>query len=146
MTRQPRLEEQLCYSIYSTALTIKRLYKPMLDAMGVTYPQYLVLNVLWEQGEQPIGSIGERLALETSTLTPLLKRLESEGFIQRIRNSHDERQVLITLTGKGAALQDGAACLSHALLCSSNLDLEQLQRMNHEIITLRNNIIKSNAV
>ncbi|MGY3140619.1 DNA-binding MarR family transcriptional regulator [Ewingella americana] len=86
MTHRPRLAEQLCYSIYSTSIAIKRLYKPLLDAMGVTYPQYLVLNVLWEQGKQSIGGIGDTLALETSTLTPLLKRLENEGFIERVRN------------------------------------------------------------
>lgn len=142
VTKPPRLEDQLCYSIYSTALAIKRLYKPMLDAMGVTYPQFLVLNVLWEQGEQPIGAIGEKLALETSTLTPLLKRLENEGFIQRLRNVHDERQVMITLTDKGAAVHDKSACLSMTLLSSSHLELGQLQRLNKEIIALRDNIIQ----
>ncbi|MDN5681320.1 MAG: MarR family transcriptional regulator, partial [Ewingella sp.] len=121
MTHRPRLAEQLCYSIYSTSIAIKRLYKPLLDAMGVTYPQYLVLNVLWEQGKQSIGGIGDTLALETSTLTPLLKRLENEGFIERVRNPQDERQVMISITDKGKQLEEESIRLSETLFCSSNL-------------------------
>ncbi|NDL61188.1 MarR family winged helix-turn-helix transcriptional regulator [Acerihabitans arboris] len=141
MVHRPRLAEQLCYSIYSTAIAIKRLYKPMLDAMGVTYPQYLVLNVLWERGKQSIGGIGETLALETSTLTPLLKRLEAEGFIERVRNPEDERQVMISITDKGKGLEDKSSCLSETLFCSAGLELAQLQRLNQEIIRLRDNIV-----
>jgi len=139
---RPRLTEQLCYSIYSTSIAIKRLYKPLLDAMGVTYPQYLVMNVLWEQGRQSIGGIGETLALETSTLTPLLKRLEVEGFVERVRNPQDERQVMISITEKGKQLEGESICLSETLFHSSAMELAQLQRLNEEIISLRENIVR----
>ncbi|WP_413736787.1 MarR family winged helix-turn-helix transcriptional regulator [Sodalis sp. RH21] len=142
MAYRPRLAEQLCYSIYSTSIAIKRLYKPLLDAMGITYPQYLVLNVLWERGKLPIGGIGETLALETSTLTPLLKRLEGEGFIERVRNPQDERQVMISITEKGKRLEDESLCLSQMLFSSSEMELAQLQRLNQELISLRDNIVR----
>ncbi|KAA8727911.1 MarR family transcriptional regulator [Ewingella americana] len=145
VTHRPRLAEQLCYSIYSTSIAIKRLYKPLLDAMGVTYPQYLVLNVLWEQGKQSIGGIGDTLALETSTLTPLLKRLENEGFIERVRNPQDERQVMISITDKGKQLEEESIRLSETLFCSSNLELKELQRLNQEIVALRDNIAQRNG-
>ncbi|WP_413730900.1 MarR family winged helix-turn-helix transcriptional regulator [Sodalis sp. RH22] len=141
VVHRPRLAEQLCYAIYSTSIAIKRLYKPMLDAMGVTYPQYLVLNVLWEQGKQSIGSIGDALGLETSTLTPLLKRLETEGFIERVRNPEDERQVMISITDKGQRLEEPSSCLSEALFCNADMELAQLQRLNQEINRLRENIV-----
>ncbi|BAE75322.1 Organic hydroperoxide resistance transcriptional regulator [Sodalis glossinidius str. 'morsitans'] len=142
MLDRPRFGEQLCYSIYSASLVIKRLYKPLLDEMGVTYPQYLVLNVLWEQDKQTIGHIGDTLSLEISTLTPLLKRLESEGFIRRERSPGDERKVFISLLEKGKALEAQSLCLSNTLLCSSGLALTTLQRLNQEIIALRTNIVK----
>ena len=80
------LNDQLCYAIYSAGMAIQRLYKPMLDELGLTYPQYLVLNVLWQEDEQTVGGIAEKLALESSTLTPLLKRLEAAGLVRRTRN------------------------------------------------------------
>jgi len=113
--------------------------------MGVTYPQYLVLNVLWEQGKQSIGGIGDTLALETSTLTPLLKRLENEGFIERVRNPQDERQVMISITDKGKQLEEESIRLSETLFCSSNLELKELQRLNQEIVALRDNIAQRNG-
>ncbi|MET3059734.1 MarR family transcriptional regulator [Serratia marcescens] len=143
MSERLRLGEQLCYSIHSASLAIRRLYKPLLDEMGVTYPQYLVLNVLWEQGGQSIGQIGDTLMLETSTLTPLLKRLENEGFIRRERSQDDERKVLITLTEKGKALEPRSLCLSQTLFCHASMELSMLQRLNQEIIALRDNIIQS---
>src|SRR5688572_22363712 len=91
------LEGQLCFSIYSATLAINRLYKPMLDRLGITYPQYLVLSVLWEEDGQTIGAIAERLALEPSTITPLVKRLEAAGLVGRLRNPADERQVQVRL-------------------------------------------------
>jgi DNA-binding MarR family transcriptional regulator len=141
MSEHPRLAEQLCYSIYSASLAIKRLYKPLLDEMGVTYPQYLVLNVLWEQGELMISQIAETLALETSTLTPLLKRLENEGFVCRKRSREDERKVLITLTEKGQRLEETSLCLSETLLCRSGLEGDAVQQLNEKIIQLRNSIV-----
>src|ERR1700761_1596001 len=131
------LEEQLCYSIYSAGLAINRTYKPLLDELGITYPQYLVLNALWEQDEQSIGAIGERLALESSTLTPLLKRLAAAGLITRRRGPDDERQVFIALTESGHALRDRAQCLGQAFFVASGMDMERLGRLNDEIKQLR---------
>ena len=98
------LEDQLCYSIYSASLAIQRVYKPLLDELGLTYPQYLVLNVLWRNDQQRVGVIADQLGLESSTLTPLLKRLEAAGLVHRARNPENERQVLVELTEKGSAL------------------------------------------
>src|SRR5688572_33233252 len=95
------LDRQLCFSVYGTSMAIQRAYKPLLDAMGLTYPQYLVLNVLWREDRQSVGAIAEQLALESSTLTPLLKRLESAGLVQRARNPENERQVVVALTEQG---------------------------------------------
>ena len=104
MTDAPTLplDGQLCFSIYSASLAIQRVYKPMLDELGVTYTQYLVLSALWERDGLTIGAIGERLALEPSTITPAVKRLEAAGFLARRRSTTDERQVQVHLSGKGA--------------------------------------------
>jgi DNA-binding MarR family transcriptional regulator len=131
------LDEQLCYSIYSAGLAINRTYKPLLDELGITYPQYLVLNALWEQDDQPIGAIGERLALESSTLTPLLKRLEAAGLVTRRRGPDDERQVFIALTERGQTLRDRAQCLGQAFFVGSGMDMGRLGRLNEEIKQLR---------
>lgn len=94
------LDSQLCFSLYGTTIAINRTYKPMLDAMGITYPQYLVLSTLWEGDGQTISAIADRLALEPSTITPLVKRLEAAGFVQRLRSTKDERLVGVHLTDK----------------------------------------------
>ncbi|WP_049732493.1 MarR family winged helix-turn-helix transcriptional regulator, partial [Rhizobium ecuadorense] len=101
-----------CYAIYTAGIAIQRAYKPLLDELGLTYPQYLVLNVLWSEDGQTVGAIANALALESSTLTPLLKRLETSGLLRRTRNLSNERQVLIALTDEGRALQHKAGCLS----------------------------------
>jgi DNA-binding MarR family transcriptional regulator len=95
----------LCFAIYSANSAFNRTYKPLLDRLGLTYPQYLVMIALWAQDDQTVGSIGQRLYLETSTLTPLLKRLEAAGLVSRVRDSQDERQVRIRLTDAGRALR-----------------------------------------
>src|ERR1700709_798647 len=91
-TKAGQMKAQLCFSVYSTSIAINRLYKPMLDPLGLTYPQYLVLGALWEEDGQTIGAIADRLSLESSTITPLVKRLEAAGFVSRHRNTADERQ------------------------------------------------------
>ena len=98
------LDSQLCYSLYSTTMAINRTYKPMLDALGITYPQYLVLSTLWESEGQTITAIADRLSLEPSTITPLVKRLEQAGLLTRQRNPEDERQVQVSLTSAGRSL------------------------------------------
>ena len=97
----PPLSEHLCLWIYGTNLAIQRIHKTVLDELGITYPQYLVLNLLWERDNQPVGELASQLRLEASTVTPLVKRLEAAGYVSRVRNPQDERQVLIGLLDKG---------------------------------------------
>src|ERR1700760_1428959 len=98
-----RLDNQICFAVYSAAHAFNRVYKPLLDRLGLTYPQYLVMLVLWESDGVPVKDIGERLYLDSGTLTPLLKRLEQAGFLRRARSKDDERVVLISLTAQGHA-------------------------------------------
>jgi MarR family transcriptional regulator, organic hydroperoxide resistance regulator len=136
----PPLRDQLCYAIYTAGIAIQRAYKPLLDELGLTYPQYLVMNVLWAQDEQTVASIADHLALDSSTLTPLLKRLEAAGLVRRTRNLSNERQVLVALTGKGHALQHRAGCLSDTLLAASTQTPPQLAALNHDVRHLRDAI------
>jgi DNA-binding MarR family transcriptional regulator len=136
----PPLRDQLCYAIYTAGIAIQRAYKPLLDELGLTYPQYLVLNVLWGQDEQTVVSIADQLALDSSTLTPLLKRLEIAGLVRRARNLSNERQVLVTLTDQGYALQHKAGCLSDALLAASTQTPAQLAALNRDVRHLRDAI------
>lgn len=134
------LDNQVCYAIYSAGMAIQRLYKPWLDELGLTYPQYLVLNVLWQEDEQTVGHIGEKLALESSTLTPLLKRLERAGLVRRTRNPDNERQVVVALTDQGRALKSKAGCLGDALLETSGHSPNQLGDVNRKVRQLRDDI------
>lgn len=134
------LDDQLCYAIYSAGMAIQRAYKPLLDGLGLTYPQYLVLNVLWRQDGRTVGSIAERLALKSSTLTPLLKRLELAGLLRRARNPDNERQVVVTLTDRGRELRSRAGCLAEALLASSGQSPAHLNQINRDVRELRNSI------
>src|ERR1700754_123315 len=131
------LDAQLCFSLYSTTIAINRLYKPMLDSLGVTYPQYLVLSTLWEENGQTISAIADRLALEPSTITPLMKRLEAAGFVARQRNPQDERQVQVFLTAKGKGLRSEASCLTDALLANSRLTIPEMIALNDQVQRLR---------
>jgi DNA-binding MarR family transcriptional regulator len=134
------LESQLCFSLYAATIAINRLYKPMLDGLGITYPQYLVLSALWEEDGRTIGAIADRLALEPSTITPLVKRLEQAGFVGRKRNPADERQVLVRLAAKGEAVRTETCCLNNALLDRSGLTVEQLIALNRKVLALRDAI------
>ncbi len=136
----PPLRDQLCYAIYTAGIAIQRAYKPLLDELGLTYPQYLVLNVLWAEDEQTVVSIADRLALESSTLTPLLKRLEAAGHLRRTRNANNERQVLVALTDQGRALQHKAGCLSDTLLAASTRTPPELAALNQDVRHLRDAI------
>ena len=131
------LDDQLCYAIYSAGIAVQRAYKPLLDELGLTYSQYLVLNILWREDGQPIGRIADQLALESSTLTPLLKRLEAAGMVSRTRNPSNERQVVVALTEAGQALQARAGCLGDALLEASGQSPEALADLNKDIRALR---------
>jgi DNA-binding MarR family transcriptional regulator len=131
------LDAHLCFAMYSANIAINRVYRPVLDALGITYPQYLVMGALWERDGQAIGAIADRLSLESSTITPLVKRLEAAGFVQRQRNPEDERQVIVTLSAKGRALQQESTCVAATLLERSGLPVETLVRLNAEITALR---------
>ncbi|MDB5705845.1 MAG: penicillinase repressor family protein [Sphingomonas bacterium] len=139
------LDAQLCFSLYSTTIAINRLYKPMLDSLGVTYPQYLVLSTLWEGDGQTITAIADRLALEPSTITPLMKRLEAAGFVSRQRNPQDERQVQVFLTAKGRGLRTRTPCLTDALLENSKLSVPQMIALNDQVQRLRLALTGRNA-
>lgn len=125
------LDRQLCFSVYAAAHAFTRFYKPLLAPLGLTYPQYLVLLVLWKGDGVPLGGIGERLGLDSGTLTPLLKRMEASGLLLRRRAAGDERQVLVTLTEKGRALEARAAnfptTIGRAADCSA-LELDDLRQ------------------
>jgi DNA-binding MarR family transcriptional regulator len=131
------LDDHLCFAVYSANIAINRLYRPLLDDLGITYPQYLVLSTLWETDGRTIGEIAERLALESSTITPLVKRLETAGFLGRSRNPDDERQVNVSLTAKGTALQQKSKCLTETLLDRSGLPVADMVRLNREVSALR---------
>lgn len=120
-----KLDNQLCFVMYAASRAITRLYTPLLDRLGITYPQYLVLLVLWERDGQSVTAIGRRLQLDTGTLTPLLKRMEALGLITRQRQASDERVVMVLLTGKGKKLKEKAAAVPRELLCRSGLTTEE---------------------
>lgn len=147
---QLQLDNQLCFKLYAASRAVIRAYKPMLDQLGLTYPQYLAMLVLWEWQEQPpalptVKALGERLLLDSGTLTPLLKRLEQQGLLQRKRSTSDEREVHLGLTPTGCALRERVLPLKSQLLCERGVDedefgalrsqvgllLDQFMRLNH---------------
>ena len=137
------LDGQLCFSLYGASMAINRTYKPMLDALGMTYPQYLVMSALWEKDDQTIGAIATRLGLEPSTITPLVKRLETAGFLTRQRNPADERQVNVRLTKSGESVRVKTGCLTDALLEKSGMDPTALIDLNMRVQALRNALAQS---
>lgn len=130
------LDEQICFTLYRTNLAINRTYKPMLDEMGLTYPQYLVLNVLGEEDGRTIGAIATRLALESSTITPPVKRMEQAGLVTRQRSPEDDRQVQVWLTEAGRALLSKSHCLGAALIEHSEMSLAKLEELNQRLQAL----------
>ena len=131
------LDQQLCFSVYGATIAINRAYKPLLDRLGLTYPQYLVLHALWEVDGLTIGAIAERLSLEPSTITPLVKRLEQAGFVDRQRNPDDERQVHVRLTTKGREMRVESACLGETLFRKAGMTMDELITLNHQVQRLR---------
>ncbi|MEX6506935.1 MarR family winged helix-turn-helix transcriptional regulator [Jiella sp. M17.18] len=131
------LDQHLCFALYGASMAVGRLYKPVLDEAGITYPQYLVLSALWEEDGLTIGAIAARLSLESSTVTPLVKRLEVAGLLERRRKREDERQVTVTLTEAGRAMRQVTRRLGERLVAASGMDLERLQALNREVRALR---------
>jgi len=133
----PTLKDQLCFALYSTAHAVTRAYKPLLDQFGLTYPQYLVLLVLWEQDGMAVKEIGEQLFLDSGTLTPLLKRMEAAKLVVRRRDSKDERQVRVNLTAKGQELRAKAPDIAHTLFCQFGQTLPELVALREELNQIR---------
>ncbi|MGW8136558.1 MarR family winged helix-turn-helix transcriptional regulator [Sphingomonas zeae] len=131
------LDEQLCFAVYAANMAIQRSYKPMLDRLGLTYPQYLALHVLWEEDGRTIGAIAQRLSLESSTVTPLVKRLEAAGLLMRERDPQDERQVRVRLTPLGHDMRDRCGCLGEDLITRSGMGVDDLRALKDEVQSLR---------
>jgi MarR family transcriptional regulator, organic hydroperoxide resistance regulator len=135
-----RLDNQICFAVYSASHAFNRVYKPLLDRLGLTYPQYLVMLALWERDNIPLKDIGQRLFLDSGTLTPLLKRLEAASLIKRTRSTEDERQVLIELTQAGHALREQAEAVPQSILAASACSVGELIAMKNEIVALRDRL------
>ena len=135
-----KLDNQLCFAVYSASLAMTKMYKPLLDKLQLTYPQYLVMLVLWDHDGERVSQIGERLALDSATLTPLLKRLEQSGLVGRLRDAADERRVHITLTAAGRKLKARAASVPGCLLAASQCSISELVGLTRQLQTLRDRI------
>ena len=132
-----RLDNQLCFAVYSASLAMTKAYKPLLSELGLTYPQYLVLLVLWEQDGLQVSELGDRLTLDSGTLTPLLKRMEAADWLQRQRSTTDERRVQVCLSADGLALKTRAACVPAHMAQALACDLPELRRLTTELHALR---------
>jgi DNA-binding MarR family transcriptional regulator len=139
------LDNQFCFALYSASLAMTKTYKPYLDRLGITYPQYLVMLVLWQQDDVLVKSIGERLFLDSGTLTPLLKRLEASGLIARLRDDTDERQVRITLTRDGRLLKKKAQEIPRQVLCACGQSQAAIGNLRAQLSVIRDDLIRFNA-
>jgi MarR family transcriptional regulator, organic hydroperoxide resistance regulator len=142
------LDKQLCFALYSSSLAMTKAYKPLLAELGITYPQYLVMLALWQDSPQGVGELGQRLSLDSGTLTPLAKRLEAMGLITRNRCKHDERNVEITLTTAGKRLRVRAEPLPLCMAQLAGCQLPQLESLTRELKVLRDQLranVQANA-
>jgi DNA-binding MarR family transcriptional regulator len=135
-----QLDNQLCFALYSASLAMTKLYTPLLQALNLTYPQYLVLLVLWEQDGLTVTALGERLHLNSGTLTPLLKRMEANGLLTRERAAEDERRVLVSLTPEGTKLKIRAASIPPCVAKAANCSLSELMALTQQLKQLRNQL------
>ncbi len=140
-TAMLQLDNQLCFALYSTSLAMTKVYKPLLDELGLTYPQYLAMLVLWERDGLMVSELGDKLYLDSGTLTPLLKRLEVSGYISRIRDVEDERRVYITLTASGRKLKTRAAKIPGCILSASQCSIPELMDLTSQVQALRKKLI-----
>ncbi|MET1079649.1 MAG: MarR family transcriptional regulator [Pseudomonas sp.] len=134
------LDNQLCFALYSTSLLLTKVYKPLLQALGLTYPQYLAMMVLWEGDGITVGDLSGRLLTDPGSVTPLLKRLEAEGLLKRTRSSVDERVVELFLTDKGRELQERAKSIPGCILTATQQSAADLGDLKAELVALRNNL------
>ncbi len=142
-SKEPNLDDLLCFAIYSANLAFGRAYKTILDSLGLTYTQYITVIALWQYDNQTVGSLGNKLSLESNTLTPILKKLEAMGYVDRIRDQHDERQVLVSLTPGGRRLCEKS--MGMTLVKATGLSPEKYRRLQKEVVTLRESLIKATA-
>ena len=140
-----RLGDFMCFAIYSTNLAYSRVYKPVLEKLGLTYPQYVTIICLWEEDSQTVKGLSEKLFLEPSTMTPMLKRLEAMGYVRRERDSEDERSVLVSLTETGRELREKAFAFREVTAKASGLAPEEFRVLQKAIVNLRTNLINSSS-
>ncbi|WP_412778272.1 MarR family winged helix-turn-helix transcriptional regulator [Thalassospira lucentensis] len=138
-----KLADFMCFAIYSTNLAYSRVYKPVLDELGLTYPQYITIIALWEEDGQTIKGLSEKLFLEPSTVTPMVKRLEAMGYVNRKRDEHDERSVRVTLTEEGRLLRERGLGFGSRTVKASGLSPEEFPALQKAVVRLRDNLIKS---
>ncbi|CAM5539995.1 MarR family transcriptional regulator [Streptomyces tanashiensis] len=131
-----RLDNQICFSLHAATRAFNGVYRGALKELGLTYPQYLVMLVLWEHGELPVKGIGERLRLDSGTLSPLLKRLEAAGYVERRRSAEDERSVTVRLTADGTALREKALGVPRRIAAATGLDLAELGELRERLHVL----------
>jgi len=136
-----QLDNQLCFALYSASLAMTKVYKPLLDELGLTYPQYLAMLVLWERDGLMVSELGDKMYLDSGTLTPLLKRLETAGYISRIRAAEDERRVYITLTSLGRKLKTRAAKIPGCILSASQCSVPELMALTSQVQALRKKLV-----
>lgn len=134
------LDHQLCFALYSSSLAMTKLYQPLLRELGLTYPQYLVMLVLWETETLSVSELGNRLALDSGTLTPLLKRLAATGLVTRTRDVADERRVLVSVTDAGRALRQRATGIPEQMLCATQCPVEEIQALTRRLHALRSTL------
>jgi DNA-binding MarR family transcriptional regulator len=137
----PKLADFLCFAVYSANLAYGRAYKPILEELGLTYTQYIAIVALWEEDHQTVGSLGEKLFLESNTLTPILKKLEEMGYLRRQRDPKDERQVVVSLTAAGRRLREKGFGMT--LVKATGLDPKEFAKIQKAVVALRDNLIKA---
>lgn len=142
-SEQLLLDNQICFSLYSTNLALSKIYRNVLKKLEITYPQYLVMMILWERDQQTVSAIGERLFLDSATLTPLLKRMEAAELVSRQRSARDERQVIVSLTSKGKNLQKAAEVIPEQVLCAAACEPEALMSLKKQLDQLRDTFFKN---
>jgi len=143
LSRVPQLDQQLCFALYSTSLAMNKLYRKLLRKLDLTYSQYLVMMVLWERDEQTVSDLGEKLFLDSATLTPLLKRMEQAELVSRTRSASDERQVIIALTARGSALREQAKAIPACVLEATQCSLDQVVGLKGQLDGLRGQLMKA---
>jgi DNA-binding MarR family transcriptional regulator len=139
--KSPKLNEFLCFAVYSANLAFGKAYRPILDELGLTYTQYIAIICLWEENELTVRELGERLFLESNTLTPILKKLEAMGYLKRTRHAADERQVIVTLTDAGRRLREKGLAMN--LREATGLSAEEFRVLQKAVVRLRDNLVQS---